>query len=99
MHEVTVIEPGFCTPLMVIQRWLHTLQISRTKGYDDKQNSRRIHDYCDAARLNCLLHGDGDLLCEAFLHLQPSTEGHRDARKLREAEHELVWNIRDGHLQ
>ena len=98
MQDVVVIDPGFCTPRIVIQRWLQTLQISRTKSRIRVADSRRFHYYSDTAGLNCFLYSDGNLLREAFLHLQSSAKRFRDTCELREAKDQLVWNIGNRDL-
>ena len=60
--------------------------------------SRCFHYDRDAPGFYGFLYGNGDLLCEPFLDLQSSAERLRNARKLREAKHELIWNIRDRNL-
>ncbi len=78
MHDVTVTAPGFCTPRMVMhmclckfktRQRLH-IALDRTNGV----NVRRFHYDRDAAGLDRLFYGEGDLLCQSLLHLQPAAE-------------------------
>ena len=61
-------------------------------------DSRRFHYNSDTAGLNCFLYSDGNLLREAFLHLQSSAKRFRDTCELREAKDQLVWNIGNRDL-
>ena len=78
IHDVTVMEPGFCTPRMVMHRCLYGGK------YDDRYHeagyARRFHYDGDAARLNCFLNGNRNLFGETLLHLQASGKGLSDAR-------------------
>lgn len=60
---------------------------------------RSLHDDSDPARFDGLLYAEGDLFCEAFLHLESTTEGLCYACEFRDAQNELVWNVRYGNLQ
>jgi hypothetical protein len=64
----------------------------------DIQDLRCFHDHRNSARLDCLLYGDGDLFCEAFLYLQTTTERLRNTCKLRQAKDKFIWNVRYGNL-
>lgn len=61
--------------------------------------SRCLHDHSDSARVDRLLHGDGDLPGEALLHLESSAECLCDARELGEAEDEFVRDVCDVNLR
>ena len=61
-------------------------------------DSRRFHYNSDTAGLNCFLYSDGNLLREAFLHLQSSAKRFRDTCELREAKDQLVWNVGNRDL-
>jgi hypothetical protein len=36
MHEVVVIEPGFCTPRIVMHKWLYTGTTARKEGRKER---------------------------------------------------------------
>ena len=71
-------EPGFCTPRMVMHKCLYGGKYD--DPYHEAEYVRRFHYDGDAARLNCLLNSNGNLLCETLLHLQTSGERLSDAR-------------------
>lgn len=102
MQLVTVLEPGFCTPRIVMHRCLaqHVYRVShRGRRWVKRKCVRGLHDDSDAPRLDCLLHGDGDLLCEPLLHLQPPAERLGNASELGDAQHELVRDVRNCNLR
>ena len=82
-----MIEPGFCTPRIVMHKWLYTGTAGKWVEWrwnvseDVVEHSvglglnvRGFHDYRDTSRLDSLLHAKGDLFCEALLHLETATE-------------------------
>lgn len=60
IQDVTVIDPGFWTPRMVMHRWLQRMLVElvdiRMTVY-----LRCLHDYRDTTGFDSLLDGDGDL--------------------------------------
>jgi hypothetical protein len=61
MQDVTVMDPGFCTPRIVMQRWLG--QGSELAEIDKRgPSSRCLHDYSDTSGLDGLFHGHRYLL-------------------------------------
>ena len=90
IHEVVVIEPGFCTPRIVMHKWLYTGTAEKTVGWtwDVSESAmeysvelglgldvRGFHDYCDSSRLDSLLYAKGDLFGKALLHLESAAKG------------------------
>lgn len=75
MHEVVVIAPGFCTPRIVMHKWLYTGTAEKVVGggtwdvsggtvpHDVGLNVRGLHDDCDPSRLDGFLYAKGDLFC------------------------------------
>lgn len=93
MHEVTVDEPGFCTPRMVMQRCLLGSLLVVCEARTGGRDPRSLHDHSDTARLDRFLDGDGDLLREPLLHLQTSAERLCYPCKLGDAQNELVRDV------
>jgi hypothetical protein len=59
---------------------------------------RGLHDYGDAARLDCLVNRERDLFGQSLLDLETAGERFRDPRELREAEDQLVGDVGNGDL-
>jgi len=59
---------------------------------------RGFHHNSDTARLDGLLHGNGNLFCETFLDLQATTESLRYAGELGNPKDEFVRDICDRNL-
>jgi hypothetical protein len=76
MHDVTVVDPGFWTPRIVMQRWLAT--VVRMATDDNAFDLRCFNHDSNPTRFYCFSHSDGNLLCESFLNLQAATESLRN---------------------
>jgi hypothetical protein len=83
IHEVVVIEPGFCTPRIVMHKWLYTGTVGWTWDVNESAvehnaglglDVRSLHNYCDSSRLDSLLHAKGDLFRKALLHLETAAK-------------------------
>jgi hypothetical protein len=106
IHEVVVIEPGFCTPRIVMHKWLYTGTAGKARDVSEGAvehsvglDVRCLHDYCDTSRLDSLLHAKGDLFCKALLDLETAAEGFSNACEFRNAQNELVRDVRYGNLR
>jgi hypothetical protein len=76
MHDVTVVDPGFWTPRIVMQRWL-ALAVRMTT-WSNAFDLRCFNHDSNPTRFYCFFHSNSDLLCESFLNLQAATESFRN---------------------
>lgn len=97
MHEVVVMEPGFCTPRIVMQRCLKSGKFTQRRSLVSN-NLRGFHDHCDTPRLDSFLDSYSNLLGEALLDLQAAAECLSDPCKLGQAENELIWDVGNRNL-
>lgn len=103
MVLVTVVAPDFWTPRIDMHMWLSERPDQSSDGHtimrEEKEDARGFHDDGHAPGLDGLLDGDGDLLGEALLNLEPAREGLCDASELGETENQLVGDVSDVDLR
>jgi hypothetical protein len=65
---------------------------SRTEN-SREENLRSLHHDCDPIRVNCFVDRQGNLPCEAFLHLKTTTERFSYSGKFGESENKFSGNV------
>lgn len=98
MQEVVVMAPGFCTPRIVIHKCLERGTGRKIKRGQRSKNIRGLHYDSNTTRFDSLLHSDGNLFCETFLHLQATTESFSYAGEFGNAKNKLIGDVCNRNL-